>query len=137
MTKMEILNTIKPLDALYLTLPKEIAVEKADIVSEFFKWNHTIKIGQEQFPIEHGVLIMVLLLSIKFTDGDFNDVYLRMVLETLVEKERIYKTSQAVEYMNDIVEQIRKNNRKNNRVSDGEPFWIDETMNELKEKWNT
>lgn len=131
MTRIEAFNKIKPLDALAQHKNGALIQTKGDIVTEFFKWNHSIKIGDKTFPIEHGVLIVIICLAMYYTDGDFNDVYLRMVLETLKEN-RIYTTAQALNYMDDIVEQ----DKKNNRVSDGEDLWLDEVMSSLGPEWD-
>ena len=93
MTKIEAFNKIKPLDAL-AQHKNGALIQTQRILYRIFKWNHSIKIGDKTFPIEHGVLIVIICLAMYYTDGDFNDVYLRMVLETLKEN-RIYTTAQV------------------------------------------
>lgn len=113
-----------------MMLPDAIVEKKLAIVEQFFSWNH--KLGQKK--VEKGVLNIILILTIYHTNGDFNDVYLRRVLETFIQY-KIHSTNQALEYFENILEDAVNNDSKYTKpgISGEEPEWVQETIDSLWE----
>lgn len=137
MTKKQILDNTSYKELLYLLLPKKQAEDKFPIVKQFFRWDHRLKGNYKEFPLEKGTLNMILIVAVHHTLGDFNDVYLRRILETFLD-ERIYSTSQAIDYFEKYLEQQAKNERTSYKrgIHGDEPEWIDDIMNSIGDEWN-
>ena len=129
MTKRDAFNTI-PFEYICDMMLPELLEKKLPIIEQFFSWNHQA----EQKKIEHGVLNIILILTIYHTNGDFNDVYLRRVLETFIQY-KIHSTNQALEYFENVLEDAMNNESKYTKpgISGALPDWVDETINSLWE----
>ncbi len=132
MTFNKILSNIDPIDLLDIILPEATSDHRLNIVKQFVSWNHTLRLTRKNKSVEKGVLNVIIGITIYHTKGNFNDVYLRKVLETFIDN-GIYSTAQAIEYWVAHKEMVEKSDRT--RISADEPLWIDDIMDTIDQQY--
>lgn len=121
MIKAQMLKEIDYQTILKLMLPPDAIHQVEHDVETFFNRKH---------KVSKGVLNAILVRSIMATgDKLFNEVYLRKVAETF-QAEKIKTVVSAIEYIERIHDQEKALQNKQ-RVSAGEPIWMDDYIKDL------